>query len=40
MSESSLSESGDSELLERKGRLRCLKESRLRLPYTENDLRF
>jgi len=38
--ESGLSEFGDSRMLERKGRLRRLKESRLHLPSTENDLRF
>jgi len=35
-----LSKFGNSQLLERKSRLRCLKESRLHLPSTENNLRF
>jgi len=39
-SESSLSKSDNIQLLECKGRLRCLKKIRLHLPYTENDLRF
>jgi len=33
-------ESGDSRLLEHKGRVRCLKDGRLRLPSKENDLHF
>jgi hypothetical protein len=33
-------ESGDSQLLKRKGQLYRLKESRLRLPSTKNDLYF
>jgi hypothetical protein len=39
-SESGLLKSDNIQLLERKGRLRCLKESRLYLPFTENYLRF
>jgi hypothetical protein len=35
-----VSESSNSQLLERKSRLRCLKESRLRLLSTKNNLRF
>lgn len=38
VSGSGLSESGDSQLLEHKCRLHCLKESRLRLPSTKNNL--
>jgi hypothetical protein len=37
--ESGLSKSGDSRLFERKGLLRRLKEGRLRLPSTKNDLK-